>query len=105
MFNFSPKLRYNKRRQAYIVGAAICFEEVNVMSERLQRALRNAFRLVALLVLLLIADQTYTALTSEISGWNLIWYVLCDTLENILYIILIGILAGFVFYSMRNHFS
>ena len=70
------------------------------MSARFQRALRNSFRLVAFLVLLLIADQAYTALTSQITGWDLVWYILCDTFENILYIIMIGILAGFIFYSV-----
>lgn len=70
------------------------------MSARFQRALRNSFRLVTFLLLLLIADQAYTALTSQITGWNLAWYILSDSFENILYIVLIGILAGFIFYSV-----
>ena len=84
------------------MDAAICCAEVISMVERFEKALRNAFRLVTFLVLLLVADQAYIALTSEVSGWELIWHIICDTLENTLYIIFIGILAGFIFYSMQK---
>ena len=69
------------------------------MSRKMTKAVRKAGYLALSLAFLQLLTVVYTLIVSDSQGLALIWHVIVDTVETFAYIIMVGALTAFIFYS------